>query len=189
MKRGLAPQLSDRGVGLAPLRQTGSSEPTAVLLEVRQHFTSGPLTAMRDAADVVREPAHQQVGQPGLVRVPNPKVRPDRKPSEGDRRRSFWALRATGVAPRDAIGAEDKPQGAPDPCRRTSQPPSLGKCASKIATGGLRNQASTNRIEHKFDPIVMLRDRPGPEGSLLTGALHRHVRTIPLAVVDAGGAR
>src|SRR4029450_1262392 len=25
----------------------------------------------------------------------------------------------------------------------------------------------------------MLRDRPGPEGSLLTSALHRHVRTSP----------
>ena len=31
----------------------------------------------------------------------------------------------------------------------------------------------------RADPIVMLRDRPGPSGPLLTGALHRHVRTSP----------
>ena len=59
-----------------------------------------------------------------------------------------------------------------------------GYAAGAISTENVepvscRRLSASGRIEHKFDPIVMLRDRPGPSGPLLTGALHRHVRTSP----------
>ena len=93
------------------------------------------------------------------------------------------ALAPERPTPQDA-GVEDS----------SPRPQPRARCNNQLSPPSCGPESSTCRIEHKFDPIVMLRDRPGPPpewGSLLTGALHRHVRTScswgPSSV--AGGAR